>query len=128
MSKTISTVGLALLLLGSIACSSDPTSPSVGRVSVLLTDAPLDLSTVRAVEVTLTELRLFVDDSVDDENGMEMERPGLVTGEGMVINLLDYQKGEIFPLFNDERVPAGIYVNARLILQAPAKTKVTFVY
>jgi len=117
MSKTISTVALALLLLGSMACSSDPTSPSVGRVNVVLTDAPLDLSTVRAVEVTVTELRLFVDDSVDDDNGMEMQRPGLSTGEGMTINLLDYQNGRTVTIGTLEAAP-GEYQKIRMKISA----------
>ena len=45
------TLAVAAILVVLAGCGSDPTSPSAGTVSVFLTDAPIDLSTVSAVEV-----------------------------------------------------------------------------
>lgn len=57
--------------------------------------------------------------------------PGLAAQEQLVriefdgfkqFNLLEYQNGKAFELFSDERVPAGEYTWARLVLNAPAQT------
>ena len=60
---------------------------------VRLTDAPIDLSDVTAVNVTIESIELFPVDASED-SGAEMERPGVVAGEGLALNLLDFQNGE----------------------------------
>jgi len=104
-----------LLLLAGLGCS-DPTSPQTGQVQVLLTDAPIDLSGVTAVNVTIESLELFQSDTADDD-GMEMERPGVSTGEGLTLNLLDFQNGEtIIVAILD--APAGDYQKLRMHVSA----------
>ena len=61
---------LAVLMIALIGCGSDPTSPSTGTATILLTDAPIDLSEVDAVEVTIDRIVLFGNQGmVDDEDG-----------------------------------------------------------
>jgi hypothetical protein len=105
---------LAMLALG---CNSDPSAPGVGTATVLLTDAPIDLSTVDAVEVTLDRIVLFGEEGmVDDEDGMQMDRPGVEAGEGLTLNLLDYQDGETVTIAMLE-VPVGEYQKVRMYIR-----------
>ena len=117
MNRLLRHVALALLVVAATACSSDPTSPSSGTVNVLLTDAPLDLSGVNAVNVTLEEMVLFgSDDSEMDDGGMEMPLRA-ATGEGLVVNLLDYQNGRTVSVASLE-APAGEYRRIRMLISA----------
>ncbi|HXV77750.1 MAG TPA: DUF4382 domain-containing protein [Candidatus Polarisedimenticolaceae bacterium] len=115
MKKRISI--LALLVALCLGCASDPTAPENGTVAVLLTDAPIDLSTVSAVEVTLDRIVLFAEDGmVEDQQGMEMEQPGVAGGAGMTLNLLDYQNGQTVLIATLE-VPAGQYQKIRMYVR-----------
>ena len=114
MTRTI--LLLFALMISLTGCGSDPTEPSTGRVNVLLTDAPIDLSEVTAVEVTLVKMVVFGNQGmVDDEDGMEMERPGMAVGEGLTLNLLDYQNGQTVTIATDE-IPAGDYKKLRMYI------------
>lgn len=100
-------LALALILSAMTSCSSNSLSGS-GSVRVMLTDAPLDLASVSAVNVTIAEVSLK---TADDEEG-ESERLILTGGVGMVVNLLDYQNGETMMLAMGE-VPEGEYSKIR---------------
>lgn len=113
MTHKLTALLLGILLLGTLSCS-DLTSPSSGSVNVLLTDAPIDLSTVHAVNVTLDEIVLFEREE-DDDGGMEMGRPGVSAGEGLTVNLLDYQDGATVVIASLD-VPAGDYQKVRMIV------------
>ena len=104
-----------LLLAAGLGCS-DPTSPQTGQVRVLLTDAPIDLSSVTAVNVTVQSLELFQTDTADTA-GMEMQRPGVSTGEGLTLNLLDFQNGATTPVAMLD-APAGDYQKLRMHIGA----------
>lgn len=107
---------LAALMVAMIGCGSDPTSPSTGTVTVLLTDAPIDLSEVTAVEVTLDHMFLFGNQGVvNDEDGMRMGKPGVSAGEGLTLNLLDYQNGDTVEIATEE-VPVGDYKKLRMYI------------
>ena len=107
---------LSALMIVLIGCGSDPTQPATGTATILLTDAPIDLSEVTAVEVTLDQMVLFGNQGmVDDEDGMEMERPGVTTGEGLTLNLLDFQNGQTVEIAMLE-VPAGNYKKLRMYI------------
>lgn len=112
MRTILSLVAVMLTLALCGACSdADPTSSGTGQVQVLLTDAPIDLSTVSAVNVTFTEFTLWpVDESADPEIVMGM--PG-----GDTINLLDYQDGRVV-LVASAAVPAGDYQRIRLSISS----------
>ncbi len=91
-----------------VACTADdPTESGSSRVTVLLTDAPLDLSTVSAVNVTFDEFRLW---PAGDADGIVM---GMPASGSESINLLDFQNGQVTTVATAD-VPAGEYRRIRL--------------
>jgi hypothetical protein len=109
--------GLALSLAG---CTSDsPTGSSSGTVSVFLTDAPLDLAGVSAVNVTVAEVMLYpAEDDSEDAPGIRLELLPAEGAETVRINLLDYRDGEVL-LLASETVPEGDYRRIRMeVLEA----------
>lgn len=116
-------VALALLLnaCGSDSGSSDNDSNGgTGSLSVGITDAAIDEVSEVNLRVLALQLRRQ-NDGAKDAIEIDLRNPD---GTALEFNLLNYQQGETFPLFNDERVPAGVYAHARLVLEAPAKTPV----
>ena len=111
--------GMTLLLT---ACGGGDGSTgftgSTGLLSAGITDAAVDDATAVNLRVTALELRLQ-DADEDDWVVVDLRDED---DAAQVFNLLDYQHGETFPLFEDERVPAGVYSHARLVLEAPART------
>lgn len=98
-----------------------PTAPGgsgTGTINVGITDAPVD--EVDQVNLRLTAVEFRLRDAGDDD----FRRVDLTDdmGNAMEFNLLDYQNGEVFPLFSGEEVLAGNYEDVRLILEAPAQT------
>ncbi len=59
-------------------CSSGTTSPSHGSVAVLLTDAPIDLTGVKAVNVTLKDMILYPPEQAGDSGGTPMTLQNVV--------------------------------------------------
>jgi hypothetical protein len=115
------TLIVLLALLAAPACN-DPSSPSTARVSVLLTDAPLDLDTVNAVNVTLDRIILFGHAGAEgDDEGLEMDRSNVEGGEGMTLNLLDFQNGATITIATLE-VPAGEYQKVRMYVREASLT------
>lgn len=100
-------LSLALILSAMTSCTSSGLGGS-GSVRIMLTDAPLDLASVSAVNVTISEVSLK---PVDDEEN-ENQPLTLTGGVGMVVNLLDYQNGETMLLAMGE-VPVGEYDKIR---------------
>jgi len=105
MKKTL-LILFALVVL-TISCS-DSSSPGGNNVSVLLTDAPIDLTGVSAVNVTLTGVSLHA----EGEDG-ETTKLSLTAGEDTVVNLLDYQDGQVVLIATGE-VPDGSYSKVRM--------------
>lgn len=104
---------LLVALLGGACATSDPTDSGTARVRVLLTDAPIDLSAVSAVNVTFTEFTLWpVQTATDGEIVMGM--PG---GGSDTVNLLDYQGGQV-TLVASAEVPPGNYQRIRLSISS----------
>ncbi len=97
----------ALVLAG--ACSDDPTGSGTGHVSVYLTDAPIDLTGVTAVNVTITEIVLF---PAGAEDGAGIPLDLTATGP-LTVNLLDYRDGHVI-LAAAQEVPTGEYQRIRL--------------
>ena len=104
------TLTVALLLVAMTGCSSDMMRSSSGTVRVFLTDAPIDFANVTAVNVTLKEMILF---HADDTSETTMKMPGTTTGEGLTLNLLDYQDGNVI-LVGAADVPTGDYLKVRM--------------
>jgi len=108
---------IALVALVGAAGCNDPTSPSTGRVEVLLTDAPIDLDTVNAVNVTLDKIILFGSgEMVEDEDGLEMDRPTVEDGEGLMLDLLEFQNGQTITIANLEVTP-GTFQKVRMYIR-----------
>ena len=105
---------VAGLFLATAACSSGSATASLGSVNVYLTDAPLDLETVEAVNVTLTELVVVAGDDDEEEHIVRM----LDGPDGSPIwNLLDYRDGKEV-LIGTVDLPAGEYRKVRLRVAA----------
>ncbi len=102
------------------ACSSGTTTPSRGNVTILLTDAPLDLAGVKAVNVTLKEMILYpVDEggSSTDACGSTMTLEHVVAGAGLTLNLLDYRNGTTVVIATAD-VPPGTYARVRMEIES----------
>lgn len=113
MKIRIALAGAVVLSAGLLACSHDATTSGTGNVRVLLTDAPLDLSGVSAVNVTVTGVRVYP--SEDGEDGaVPLDLP--VAGD-LIVNLLDYRNGKVVLAASGE-VPTGSYQRIRMIVAA----------
>jgi hypothetical protein len=107
---------LAIIVATMTACTSSTTTPSRGNVAVLLTDAPLDLTGVKAVNVTLKDMILYPPETSgtsSDTGGTSMELQNVVAGAGMKVNLLDYRNGKTVVVATAD-VPPGSYSRIRL--------------
>lgn len=107
----LAVLGLATLALANVACSSGSVHAD-GQVTILLTDAPIDLTGVNAVNVTVTGVSLLGADEEGADTRLE-----LTTGGDMIVNLLDYQNGKTMPLATG-LVPEGDYDKIRLHVSA----------
>lgn len=116
--RLLGVVALIAILMAMFACSSDdPTTPGTGEVRVYLTDAPIDLTGVSAVDVTFSEMTLLPAETSDEEGVPVSLAPVTVSGEATV-NLLDYRDGQVVLLGLAERVPEGDYRRIRLSILA----------
>lgn len=100
---------VSAVFLATLACSSG-SSTAHGTVNLYLTDAPLDLDTVEAVNVTLTEVVLVAGE--DDEEEHVVRMLGGPDGDP-VWNLLDYRDGKEV-LIGTVDLPVGEYRKVRL--------------
>jgi hypothetical protein len=107
---------VAVAITLTVACSSDNIQSTGGTLQVFLTDAPIDMTGVSAVNVTFTGMTLYAQGDMtpeEDEGGMAMQIDSQVMLEGGTINLLDYQGGEVI-LVGSLDIPAGDYKRIRL--------------
>jgi hypothetical protein len=114
--STIKLPGIILLAVGivlTLSCSSDITGTGGGSLQVYITDAPIDLTGVSAVNVTFTGMVLYQND--DEADGMDLEiNPVVLANEG-TINLLDFQDGAVI-LVGSTDIPVGTYKRIRLLV------------
>lgn len=101
-------LALALILSALTSCSHDTFSGN-GTLQVFLTDAPLDLTGVSAVNVTVAEISLR---TVEDTDGTS-EKLTLMGGEPWTVNLLDYRDGNTVLMAAGD-IPEGDYAKIRL--------------
>jgi uncharacterized protein DUF4382 len=107
---------LALLTVAALVACDTSTSSSGGRsgVSLYLTDAPLDLAGVHAVNVTLSGVALYPTDAGSgDAGGIELESGPISLPGDLTLNLLDFQNGQV-TFVGSQAVPAGSYNRLRL--------------
>ena len=75
-----------------------------------------------AVNVTLDRIVLFGDAGMQsDEDGMVMDRPTVEDGEGLMLNLLDFQGGQTVTIAELE-VPSGSYQKVRMYIREASLT------
>ena len=118
MKRAILVVTPLLLLAGLIACSEgDPMGSASGNVSVFLTDAPINLDEVSAVNVTIEEMVLFpvCEDPDTDCAGIPLDLVPPEGVDGVTLNLLDYRDGHVI-LMASAQVPEGDYSKIRMVI------------
>ena len=104
-------IGLSLVLSLSCNHSSSPSvSGGMGRLEVNLTDAPIDLSTVQSVIVTISSVLVYPGTSGMDE---DTAPPIVLTTHPQTFDLLTLTGGATALLASGE-VPAGFYQRIRL--------------
>jgi hypothetical protein len=120
MKSTIVAAVSFLLLVGLAACSeSDLTGSASGNLSVYLTDAPIDLDDVTAVNVEVAAMTVFsnCDDQNEDCQGQLLDLVPAEGSDAVIVNLLDYRDGAVI-LMASEGVPAGVYRRIRMEITA----------
>jgi len=107
---------LALVTVAVLVACDTGSSSSGGRsgVSVYLTDMPLDLTGVHAVNVTLSEVVLYPAEAGSaDEGGIELASGPISLPGDLTLNLLDFRNGQE-AFVGSQAVPAGSYTRIRL--------------
>jgi hypothetical protein len=96
------------------ACNTGSLSDRQAGVSVYLTDAPLDLAGVSAVNVTLSGVVLYPSEAGSaDAGGIELESGPISLPGDLTLNLLDFQNGQV-TFVGSQTVPSGSYNRIRL--------------
>lgn len=120
MKCTIIVALSSLLLVGLAACSDASLTRSTrGNLSVFLTDAPIDLDEVTAVNVTIAAMTVFpvCDDPDEDCQGRSLDLIPAEGSDGVIVNLLEYRDGRVI-LMASEEVPDGAYEKIRMEIAA----------
>ena len=118
MRLSIAHVVVVLALVAGLPGCQTGSTPTAGAstVSVFLTDAPLDLDGVHAVNVTLSGLVLYPTQAASgDEGGLEFESGPISVPGGLTLNLLDFRNGQV-TFLGSQSVPAGSYGRLRLLV------------
>ena len=117
-SMPVRTLVILFALIAALAgCSGDGTSHgfAMGDIEVRLTDAPIDISTVQNVNVTITGVIVYPGDTSDPFDDMNEPPPiHLMTHPG-TFDLLTLTEGATELLASGE-VPVGTYSRIRLEL------------
>lgn len=93
------------MLVGFSACNNDK-SLTKGRLSLSITDAPLEVGDVKAVNITISGIELKGKDGWQKLDNFD---------EPVMLNLLDFQNGKSLFL-TEEELPVGEYQEVRLLL------------
>jgi hypothetical protein len=95
------------------ACSTGSSDGPAG-VSVYLTDAPLDLEGVSAVNVILSRVLLYPSEAgSSDDGGIDLESGPIGLPGDLTLNLLDFRNGQV-TFLGSQSVPSGSYTRVRL--------------
>jgi len=120
MKRTMILTVSFLLLAGLAACSGvEITGSSSGTLSVYLTDAPIDLDGVTAVNVAIASMTVLpvCDDPEQDCPELFLDLVPPEGSQGVEINLLDYRDGAVI-LMASEGIPEGAYEKIRMEIAA----------
>lgn len=123
LSSAVRPVLLACCLALAVACSSGSASvhAGTGTIQIHVTDAPIDLTTVDKVEVTITDVIVYPG---DDESTMPMvdaRGPIELVSHPETFDLLTLTDGATALLASGE-VPAGDYQRIRLVVSDASLT------
>lgn len=116
MKLQIGFVIAVLALVGGLPGCDTGNNPAAGQanVSVYLTDAPLDLAGVHAVNVTVSDVVLYpADAGTGDAGGVELTSGPISLPGDLTLNLLDFRDGQVV-FVGSQTVPAGSYQRLRL--------------
>jgi hypothetical protein len=120
MKRTIVISMSFLVIVGLIACSqTDLTRSGGGNLSVYLTDAPIDLDDVTAVNVAVAAMMVLpvCDEPEEDCDRILLDLIPPEGSDGVVVNLLDYRDGAVI-LMASEEIPEGTYEKIRMEISA----------
>ncbi len=105
---------LGLAVTAGLAGCQTNSSGGPSSVSVYLTDTPIDLAGVKAVNVTLSGVVLYPSDSgTEDAGGIELQSGPISMPGDLTLNLLDLRNGNT-SFLGSQTVPAGRYNRIRL--------------
>jgi hypothetical protein len=105
-----------IVIAGLTSCAqTDVTASGSGTLSVYLTDAPIDLDGVRAVNVSIASMTVLpiCDDPTDDCQGLLLDLTPSEGSDEVVVNLLDYRDGAVI-MMASEGIPEGAYEKIRM--------------
>ena len=111
--KRFHVVGLLLLTVTAVLAACQHAAGGKSNVSVFMTDAPLDLTGVSAVNVTISSVVLYPADETGDDGGVALASGPISTPGDLTINLLDFRNGAM-TFIGSANVPAGSYSRIRL--------------
>ncbi|HEU4402818.1 MAG TPA: DUF4382 domain-containing protein [Candidatus Polarisedimenticolia bacterium] len=116
ISSKVALCGLLLVVLALPACSRSGSASLAdqGQIQIHLTDAPIDLSNVSNVDVTITGVRVYP--GVEEMNGTDTA-PIVVTSHPQTFNLMSLTGGAT-TLLASSALPAGFYQRIRLDISA----------
>jgi hypothetical protein len=109
-------VGAATFLLPGCGGGGEASSPQTGRLTLGVTDAPVDDATAVVVKFTAVELKPEAGDAFTIE-----------LNPAPSIDLLALAGGSSRPLFADREVPAGRYTWLRLMVETQANTPSSYI-
>jgi hypothetical protein len=111
--KVCALAALAALSMLS-GCNNNDSASGQARVSLLLTDTPIDLTGVEAVNVTISSVTLYpTDSSGDDSGGIELSSGPIAMPGDLTLNLLDFRNGQT-TFVGETLAPAVSYNRIRL--------------
>lgn len=112
LARIAAPLALAALAALGLSCNNDSTKTPAGTVRVNLTDAPIDLTGVSAVNVTVSDVLLYPT-TEGDGGGVELPDGPISVAGGLTLNLLDYRDGQTVFIASGE-VLTGRYERIRL--------------
>jgi hypothetical protein len=99
---------------GLSGCDTGSSPGGQSGVRVYLSDAPLDLTGVHAVNVTLSGVVLYPSSAGSgDAGGIDLKNGPISMPGDLTLNLLDFQNGQV-TFLGSQAVPAGSYNRLRL--------------
>jgi hypothetical protein len=102
---TPAVIAVAVSVAFLTGCGGDSSASNTGKVSMQITDAPVDGAV--AVYVQFSGV-VFVAENEDKKE--------VIFDEPKRINLLDFQNGEVYSFLNEVELPAGRYNQIRLLV------------